>query len=88
MEKCHFDIIKNLMHELEESMEYGEQDFNERLGRNKDSELKAMPMKDEGEMAHQGEHKGMNEKPGHIPEDEDIEDPEENLKMRLMKLRN
>jgi hypothetical protein len=88
MERSEFDIIKNLMHELEEKMEYGEDDLSERLGRKKDCELKAMPMKDEGEMSYAPEHKGMSEKMGHMPEDEDIEDPEENLKMRIMKLRN
>lgn len=102
MDRSHLDIIKDLMCELEESMQYGADDFEERLGRNKDSELKAMPSKDAGIMAKHGEHKGMNEDPGKKPEDEDISpkqmakgdpghygdvDEDEKLRGRVMRLR-
>lgn len=95
-------IIKDLMDELVEKMQYGADDFSERLGRNKDSELKAMPSKDEGIMAKHGEHMGVNKDPGKKPEDEDISpkemskgdpghygdvDEDEKLRGRIMRLR-
>ncbi len=93
-------IIKDLMDELCEKMQYGADDFSERLGRNKDSELKAMPEKDEGIMKKTGEHYGTNEKRGGKPEDMGVPvkekgdpghygevDEDEELRGRIMRLR-
>lgn len=60
------------MDELQDTMSYGKEDLEGRLGRNKDSELSAMPRKDEGEMKDTPQHFGINKKPGMKPEDEDI----------------
>lgn len=97
----HLGIIKELMDDLQGEMQYGAKDFEERLGRNKDSELMAMPSKDEGIMKKHGEHLGVNENPGKKPEDEDISpkqmkgdpghkgdvDEDEKLRGRVMRLR-
>lgn len=103
MERSELAIIKDLMDELQDKMKYGPEDLSERLGRNKDSELMAMPSKDEGEMKKHGEHFGVNKAPGKKPEDEDISpmqmkgdpghkgdddvDDDEKLRGRLMRLR-
>ncbi len=86
MERIHLAVIQDLMDELQDTMSYGKDDLEGRLGRNKDSELKAMPMKDDGIMGDKPEHKGVNKNPGHLPEDEDIGE-DEKLTGRLMRLR-
>jgi hypothetical protein len=95
----HLGIIKELMDDLQGQMQYGKEDFESRLGRNKDSELSAMPSKDEGIMKKHGEHLGVNKDLGKKPEDEDISpaqmkgdpgeeiDEDEKLRGRVMRLR-
>lgn len=64
----------DLMEELQEKMQYGEEDFAERLGRKK-PEAVEMEVKLEGESEEMPE--GFEEEEG----------PEEKLKSRLLKLR-
>jgi hypothetical protein len=78
MESRKFEIIQQLMDALQEEMQYGEDELSERLGRKKPEvevmSVEAKPL--EGE-----------ELPIDGDEDMSLEDPEEKLKSRLMKLR-
>jgi hypothetical protein len=76
-----FEIIMGLMEELQEDMQYGKEDFEERLGRPK-PQLEVMKMEDELPL---GDEMEVDE-----PEEEmmaDEESPDDKLKNRLMKLR-
>lgn len=68
-----FETIMNLMEELQEEMQYGEDDLAERLGRPK-PQVEVMSI--EGEMEPEMDEMAMEE-----------EGPEAKLKNRLMKLR-
>lgn len=80
------EVIMKLMEELQEKMEPGEEDFEERLGRKKPG---VEVVKIEGEMP--GEDDGMDgEDMGgedFAMDFEEPESPEEKLKKRIMKLR-
>jgi len=80
MESRKLEIIKQLMEELQDEMQYGEEDLSSRLGRAPKVEvlkMEAEPMEEEGEISME---MGLGE------ELED-ESPEEQLKRRLMKIR-
>lgn len=79
MENRRMQIITELMDELQGMMEYGEEDFSSRLGRQKpDLEV----VKVEGEMP-MDEDEDME-----MPMEDEMEDsPESKLKSRLLKLR-
>lgn len=92
MDKKELMMIQELMQELADKMEYGEDDFNERLGRKK-PEIEVMKV--EGEMPM--DEMDQDESP---EMDEDVEDmdmmsdglqmdmsPEDKLKQRIQKLR-
>lgn len=73
--KDEFEIIMGLMEDLQDKMQYGEDDFSERLGRKKpDLEMMKVEVEPVEEM-----EEGY--------EDEEEMGPEESLKSRLMKLR-
>ena len=72
-----FEIIEKLMEELKEKMQYGEEDFAERLGKKK-PEVEVTKI--EGEMPLEGEELMSGEM-------EIAESPEDKLKNRLLKLR-
>jgi hypothetical protein len=72
-------VIQDLMADLMEKMEYGEDDFSERLGREK-PKVEVMKME-------MGEPEEMESEEDCMPEMEEELGPEEKLKQRLMKLR-
>lgn len=83
MDNKQMQIIQELMEELQETMQYSEDDLGERLGREKPTAVK---------MEIEAEPLGMD----HMGEDEEMEmgmeeglesSPEDSLKKRLMKLR-
>lgn len=76
------EVIMDLMKDLQEKMEYGEEDFSERLGRKKPS-LEVVKVEAEAapEMGMEGEEPELE------IEEEMPESPEEKLKNRLMKMR-
>lgn len=84
-------VIMDLMKELQDKMEYGEEDLSERLGRKK-PELEVMKI--EGEMPEMEDEKPEVELElgGGMDMEEDcepgMESPEYKLKKRLMKLRS
>jgi hypothetical protein len=81
MESKKLNIIMDLMQELQNEMEYGKEDFEERLGRPK-PQVEVMKMEGELPMGEEME--------GDMPEDEmmmEEESPDEKLKNRIMKLR-
>lgn len=73
--KDEFEVIMGLMEDLQDKMQYGEEDFSERLGRKKPDlemmKVEVEPMEDMEEEGYEEEEMG----------------PEESLKSRLMKLR-
>ncbi len=77
--KMKLKAIADLMADLQEQMEYGEEDFSERLGREKP---KVEVLEIEGKLPMEGEED--------LEEDMDMdmgEDEDEMLKKRLMKMR-
>jgi len=93
MDKRELELIKELMDKLSEEMEYGEEDFSERLGRKK-PEIEVIKM--EGKMPFKKEMEMEDESCDPEMEHEDMEhenmemeesSPEDDLKRRLMKLR-
>lgn len=97
MDKRELDIIKELMGKLEDEMQYGEDDFSERLGRPKASikiEIGKKSM-DDGMGEEMGDEmdseEGMSHEMDPMDEEEDFlsasKSPEESLKKRLLKLR-
>lgn len=74
MDRSEFDIIQDLMNELQSHMELSEDDLGERLGREKP---KVEVMKLESEEPMEGDMMGDDMEMG----------PEEKLKARLMKMR-
>lgn len=87
MDKRELELIKELMDKLSDEMEYGEEDFAERLGR-KNPEIEVIKM--EGEMPLEDEDMEDEdmEEDSMEPEMEDEESsPEEELKRRIMKMR-
>lgn len=103
MDRSEFEIIKELMQELEDKMQYGEDDLAERLGRKKpgvevvkiEGKMPEDPMmeKKEEELGMDlDQDQEMGEDPEHVEkvlgDDEDMPmDPDAKLKARLMKLR-
>jgi len=86
MDRSELDIIKELMAELESKMEYGEEDFNERLGRKK-PEVEVVKM--EGELPMSEEEEGSEDMTDLLSEEMGEEESvESKLKARLMKLRS
>ncbi len=80
--KHELEHIKELMNELIEKMNYGEEDFSERLGRKK-PEVEVMKV--EGELP---EEEMMEDEEMPMEEDMEMEmSPADKLKKRLMKLR-
>ncbi len=88
--KQQLQIIQDLMGQLQEKMEYGEDDFSSRLGRPK-PEIEAVKI--EGKLPMEG---SPDEGEGEMPEMEAMEghddpmmdeSPEDKLKKRLMRLR-
>lgn len=75
MESRKFEIIKQLMEELQEEMQYSEDDLGSRLGRAKPE---ALSVEIETEEPMDGDDLAM--------EGEEL-DPEQKLKERLLKLR-
>lgn len=95
MDDKKMEIIQQLMEELQDQMQYGEDDLGDRLGRKKpDVEIMKMGIdgKDDPMM---DDHDGDEDMPGGMGHGMDRgmmmdamnDDPEENLKNRLMKLR-
>ena len=84
MEGRKFEIIKQLMEELQEEMQYGEDDLSERLGRKKPG---IEVMKIEGEVGDGEMPEELGLESGDGEEEVFEEGPEERLKSRLMKLR-
>lgn len=74
-------VILDLMTQLQEKMQYGEEDFSERLKRPK-PEVEVMKI--EGEMSPPSSEEGGDPS---MMEGEMDESPEEKLKRRLMKMR-
>jgi hypothetical protein len=72
-------MIQDIMDGLQSEMEYGEDDFNERLGRKKPDV--AVEIEAKGEMPEEmmGDEFPM--------EDEEMETPDSKLKARLLKMR-
>lgn len=97
MDRRELDIIKELMGKLEDEMQYGEEDFSERLGRPKASIKIEIGKKslgddmDEGMDSEEGMSHGMDHEMNPLDEEEDYlsasKYPEESLKKRLLKLR-
>lgn len=96
MDKRELEVIQQLMEELKDQMEYGEDDFSERLGRKKpDIEVIKMegelPLEREEEL--EGEDLDNDMELGEDPEhaamilDDEMMSPEDKLKKRIMKLR-
>lgn len=90
MESRKFEIIQQLMEELQEEMQPGEEDFSSRLGRKKPGmEI----LKVEGEMSPKSEGEidmdmeGREEFCEPMDGEEMEESPDERFKNRLMKLR-
>ena len=92
MDKKELMMIQQLMDKLSEEMEYGEEDFSERLGRKK-PEIEVIKM--EGKMPMEESDMEMEDE-SYDPEMEDMDEmdmdmeessPEDDLKRRLMKLR-
>ncbi len=81
MENRKLEIIQQLMEELQEEMQYGEDDLSSRLGRAPKVEVLKMeaeePLEEEGELSMELE----------LDEEMEEESPEEKLKRRLMKIR-
>jgi len=89
MDKSELGIIQELMELLQDKMQYGEDDFNSRLGRKK-PEVEVVKM--EGDIP--GGEMGMDDSSGmDMGDDSDSsmmemdESPEDKLKRRLMKMR-
>ena len=78
MDDRKMEIIKQLMEELQDEMAYSEDDFGERLGREK-PEVKIMKIDTDND--------GMSTGDMCMDEEMEPESPEEKLKSRLMKLR-
>lgn len=97
MDRRELDIIKELMGKLEDEMQYGEEDFSERLGRPKASIKIEIGKKslgddmDESMDSEEGMSHGMDHEMSPLDEEEDYlsasKSPEESLKKRLLKLR-
>lgn len=98
--KSKLDMIKELMDQLQEEMQYGKGDFEERLGRKKpDAAIEVMKIEgDSPELKKAEEMPGMDldndmemgEDPEHaamVMDEGEEESPEDMLKKRLMKLR-
>ncbi len=77
-------VILDLMEKLQDKMQYGEEDFNDRLGRKK-PEVQVMSIEGESPMGGDEEPDG-DEMPPMMGDDMD-EDPDEALKRRLMQMR-
>jgi hypothetical protein len=81
-------IIMDLMKKLQEKMQYGEEDFAERLGRKKAPEAVEIAKVSIGESKLPGMEGDME---GGLEEEEDMleedESPEAKLKNRILKLR-
>lgn len=94
-------VIQELMQELQDEMQYGKDDFESRLGREKKPEVEVLKVEGsmgEDPMLEKKEEKlgmdldgdsEMGEDPEHaeMVMGEDEESPEEKLKNRLMKIR-
>jgi len=80
-------VIKELMEELIGEMDYGKDDFDERLGKNVSKE---MPMEVEGEMAKpEGDFHEMSDgeiMPGKEHVEEEEEDDEDEMDARIQRL--
>ena len=89
MEHDKLMMIKELMDQLVEEMEFGKEDFDERLGKGKKMELikvESPELEQEEEMMGEdldGDME-MGEDPEHV---EKVMGPEESLKERILKLR-
>ena len=92
MDKRELEIIREIMDKLSDEMEYGEDDFSERLGRKK-PEVEVVKI--EGVIPEEDEELSIEDELLGEPDSElDMEDmldeessPEDDLKRRLMKLR-
>lgn len=88
MDRKELDLIQQLMDKLTEEMEYGEEDFSERLGRKK-PEIEVLKV--EGELPVDEEMSLESEEDEEMePSMVDMEEessPESDLKKRLLKLR-
>lgn len=84
MDKRDLALIQELMEKLQDEMEYGEDDFAERLGRKK-PEVEVLKV--ESELPDE-EDEAMEEEEPSLPMDDEDESPEEKLKKRLLKLRS
>lgn len=90
MDKRELQIIEELMAELQGQMEYGADDFEERLGRKKpEAEIKKAMTSPDAEIEVTQVEMPEDETSEEGTEDDmmDEESPEEKLKSRLMKLR-
>lgn len=83
MDKKELEIIKELMAELEDKMQFDENDLSARLGRKK-PEVEVPEL--EGEMPEEEESEELMEE--ELPLLEEEMTPEEKLKRRLLKLRS
>ena len=88
MDKRELEIIRELMDKLSDEMEYGEDDFVERLGRKK-PEIKVIKMEGELPLEDEDMEEDSMEPEMELEDEFDMEEssPEEDLKRRLMKLR-
>lgn len=79
MEDRKFEIIKQLMEELQDEMQPNSDDFSERLGREKPS-VEVMKMSGDGDDSDMDSGMPMDD-------DDMMQSPDDKLKSRLMKLR-
>ena len=88
MDKRELELIKELMDKLSDEMEYGEEDFAERLGRKK-PEIEVIKMEGEMPLEDEDMEEDSMEPEMELEDEMDMEEssPEEDLKRRLMKLR-
>lgn len=84
--KQELQVIMDLMKDLQDKMEYGEDDFNDRLGRKK-PEVEVMKVGVSPTMDDKDMPDGMDDMDGDEGGMEEEMSPEDKLKDRLMKLR-
>lgn len=87
--KDELQLIQELMQELQDKMQYGKDDLEDRLGRNKKPDLEVMKI--EGDMMPEDKEDPLMEEDQMVDSMDEMpmeeESPEEKLKRRVMKLR-
>ncbi len=88
MDRKELELIQKLMDELQEKMQYGKEDFEERLGRKK-PEIEVMKIEGKVPLGESDDEEDSEhfERVEEEPKDMEPSSPEEELKKRLMKLR-